>query len=161
MNDRNCYVYLRHVYDHLNDYFCDRLARGDHTPPTWQDIDTALKGIDAADVRLVARDTPHIQDALDLVVEERRRQIEKWGDQSENHLFEWVSILGEEFGELCEAVNESCFQNATHRDRGGMQNVINEAVQVAAVAVSIVENVINRTGGLHHEQHEKPHQEEP
>ncbi len=77
--------------------------------------------------------------ALDLVREERQRQDSLWGDQSGNHPFEWMSILGEEYGELCEAVNESCFPNAAHSDRGGIEKIVKEATHVAAVAVAIIE----------------------
>lgn len=77
--------------------------------------------------------------AVELIVEERRRQMAEWGDQIGNHPFEWMSILGEEFGELCQAINESCFQNPKHKERGGSDAIIREAVQVAAVAVQIVE----------------------
>jgi len=81
------------------------------------------------------------ESALDLVREERTRQDSLWGDQSGNHLFEWVSILGEEYGELCEAVNETCSRAVRHPDRGGPEAVIKEAVHVAAVAVAIIEAV--------------------
>lgn len=63
------------------------------------------------------------------------------GDQSWNHPFEWISILGEEYGELCEAVNETLFENAAHPDRGGFEKIIKEATQVAAVAVAIIESI--------------------
>lgn len=79
--------------------------------------------------------------AIALVKEERERQDAKWGDQSGNHPFEWMAILGEEYGELCEAVNETCFQNATHPERGGYEKIIREATQVAAVSVAIVESM--------------------
>ena len=82
----------------------------------------------------------YMQSAIDSVIKERLRQIELWGDQSDNHLFEWMSILGEEYGELCEAVNETCFKNGTHPERGGDEKIIKEAVHVAAVAVSIIES---------------------
>lgn len=78
-------------------------------------------------------------EALILVDKERDRQEKKWGDQSGNHPCDWMSILGEEFGELCEAVNETCFSNASHPDRGGIDKIIKEATQVAAVAVAIIE----------------------
>lgn len=84
--------------------------------------------------------------AIQRVTEERERQMELWGDQSDNHPFEWVSILGEEFGELCEAVNETCFQNGTHPERGGQDKIIKEATQVAAVAVAIIESVMRKKG---------------
>ena len=81
-----------------------------------------------------------MKSAIELVVAERHRQIEKWGDQSGNHPFEWMSILGEEFGELCEAVNETCFQTQHVKpELGGTNAILREAVQVAAVAVSIIE----------------------
>lgn len=79
-------------------------------------------------------------EALRLVDVERNRQETKWGDQSGNHPFEWMSILGEEYGELCEAVNETCFQNAVNQDRGGTDKIIQEASHVAAVAVAIIES---------------------
>ena len=84
------------------------------------------------------------QRALDAVRAERERQNTLWGDQSGNSLFEWVSILGEEYGELCEAVNETSFNNAAHPDRGGFENIIKEATQVAAVAVQIIEEAYRR-----------------
>ena len=77
--------------------------------------------------------------AIEMVIAERERQNAKWGDQSGNHPFEWMSIIGEEFGELCEAVNETCFKNPTHPERGGNARILREAVHVAAVAVAIAE----------------------
>lgn len=84
--------------------------------------------------------------AIELVIAERQRQIEKWGADSDNHPFEWMSILGEEYGELCEAVNETCFRNGTHPERGGPQRIVEEAVQVAAVAVAIAESAMRAVG---------------
>jgi len=89
--------------------------------------------------------------AMALVAAERKRQDEKWGDQSGNAPFEWMSILGEEFGELCEAVNETCFHTAhTKTERGGTLAIRKEAMQVAAVAVAIIEATMymeERTNG--------------
>ena len=87
-----------------------------------------------------------IEGALDMVKAERQRQESLWGDQSGNHPFEWMSILGEEYGELCEAVNETFFKNATHPDRGGFEKIIKEATQVAAVAVAIIESAQRQFG---------------
>ena len=80
--------------------------------------------------------------ALSLVRQERERQCNLWGDQSDNHPFEWMSILGEEFGELCEAVNETCFQNGKHPERGGCDRIVREAIHVAAVATAIIESYL-------------------
>lgn len=84
-----------------------------------------------------------MEKALLMVTVERERQIEKWGDQSENHPFEWVSILSEEVGELAEAINETCFVSEhVKREKGGTEAIIREAVQVAAVATAIVEAML-------------------
>lgn len=89
-------------------------------------------------------DNEKIDSALAFVRTERQRQNALWGDQSGNHPFEWLSILGEEYGELCEAVNETYFQKSTHPERGGYEKIIQEATQVAAVAVAFIESIINK-----------------
>ena len=89
-------------------------------------------------------DSKRLESALDMVKAERCRQDSLWGDQSGNHLFEWMSILGEEYGELCEAVNETFFKNAAHPARGGFEKIVKEATQVAAVAVAIIESTQKR-----------------
>lgn len=81
-----------------------------------------------------------------MIMDERARQNEIWGADITNHPFEWMSILGEEYGELCQAVNESCFENGKHPELGGAENVIKEAVQVAAVAVAIIEQFSESKG---------------
>lgn len=86
---------------------------------------------------------PFDMKGIKLVVAERERQIDLWGDQSGNHPFEWMAILGEEYGELCEAVNETCFQNPKHPERGGKPNIVKEAVHVASVAIAIAEAALN------------------
>lgn len=77
--------------------------------------------------------------ALLLVDKERDRQDTKWGEQ--NHLPPyWVSILGEEFGEYCEAVNETVFDNGPEaRVKGGYDNMMKELTHIAAVAVGAME----------------------
>lgn len=87
---------------------------------------------------------PQFEAAFDAVKNERLRQIKKWGVNSDNHPFEWMSILGEEFGELCEAVNETCFKRGTHPERGGQDKIIAEATQVATVAVAIIESAMRQ-----------------
>lgn len=78
-------------------------------------------------------------DAIGRIVAERKTQIAKWGETSQNLPFEWMSILGEEFGELCEAFNETYFVHGSHPERGGRENILREATQVAAVAAAIIE----------------------
>lgn len=77
--------------------------------------------------------------ALASVVQERKRQEAKWGEQNHDPVY-WLGILGEEFGELCQAVNETVFDNGPEeRKKGGYENMRAEAVQVAAVAIAFVE----------------------
>ncbi|ELK38867.1 hypothetical protein D478_27439, partial [Brevibacillus agri BAB-2500] len=78
-------------------------------------------------------------EAIRSVIEERARQDAKWGEQNHEPQL-WLSILGEEFGELCQAVNETVFNNGPEeRVKGGYVNMRAEAVQVAAVAVAFIE----------------------
>lgn len=68
---------------------------------------------------------------------ERDKQDAKWGQQ--NHEMPiWLAILHEETGELSEAV--------LHKTFGGSksENVLNEAIQVAAVALAIVEYLMSK-----------------
>lgn len=70
------------------------------------------------------------------VLKERQRQDNKWGEQNHPPHF-WTGILGEEYGELCEAINETVFDNGT--DLGGYENMKKEAIHVAAVAIGLLE----------------------
>lgn len=70
--------------------------------------------------------------ALQSVIDERRQQDAKWGEQ--NHDFgTWLAILMEEVGEASEAHLHTVFGGPK---AGGMRR---EMVQVAAVALAIVE----------------------
>lgn len=64
---------------------------------------------------------------------ERDRQDEKWGFPQLNTWCEWASILAEEAGELARELNELNFGG------GNMERMAAEAVQVAAVALAILE----------------------
>lgn len=85
--------------------------------------------------------------AFEAVIAERARQDQKWGRQDHGPSY-WTGILGEEFGELCQAINETVFDNgAAERAKGGYANMRREAVQVAAVAVAFVEYLDRRYNG--------------
>jgi hypothetical protein len=72
---------------------------------------------------------------------ERVRQHEKWGVQ--NHpLGIWIAILGEEFGEACQQALRATFndpRDGTSADP--LQDLRTELVQVAAVAIQIIEHI--------------------
>ena len=78
------------------------------------------------------------EQVLELVREERRRQDKKWGYPQKNTPFEWISILTEEVGELAQATNDAFMGG---KGTGDPDKVRAEAVQVAAVAVSILEHL--------------------
>jgi len=86
---------------------------------------------------------------LSIVKNERKRQDEKWGVQ--NHSIEWwVAILGEEYGEFCQCVNEWAIKNnkwSTDKDimkhlkedEATTDAMVKELVHTAAVAVNAIE----------------------
>jgi len=64
--------------------------------------------------------TEHQKTIIGAILAERKRQDEKWGEGNYPLEF-WTGILGEEYGEFCEAVNETVFDNGT--DKGGYENM--------------------------------------
>ena len=69
------------------------------------------------------------------VLLERARQERKWGTQ--NHQPVWyLAILMEEVGELAQSIIET---NFGHGENQGAEKIYNEATQVAAVALAMVE----------------------
>lgn len=87
-------------------------------------------------------------DVFSAIATERESQDAKWGEQNHSPQY-WLGILGEEFGELCQAVNETVLPNADKKHLGGYDEMRKEAIQIAAVAVAFVEcldraNSVNR-----------------
>lgn len=68
------------------------------------------------------------------VLAERKRSDEKWGEQ--NHgAYRWASIIGEEYGEMCKAINEFGF-NPTLETK---QDVYSETIQTIASCMAMLE----------------------
>lgn len=85
-----------------------------------------------------------VNECLRLVLLERTRQDGKWGEQ--NHSPEvWLAILGEEFGEACQAALTDRFIAKSAIPSDGAGDLRKEIVQVAAVAIAMLE-WMNRTG---------------
>ena len=82
-------------------------------------------------------------EAIRLGLLEIVAQTEKWGEQMHSWA-EWATILGEEYGEFCEAVNETVLNNANKPELGGYKNMLKEATHTAAVAVQILEKLIEQ-----------------
>lgn len=70
---------------------------------------------------------PGTLQVIEEVKKERIRQDATWGEQNHPSAY-WLSILGEEYGEVCRAVCEN--NGESYRE---------ELIHVAAVAVSMAE----------------------
>jgi len=66
----------------------------------------------------------------ELIDDEHMAQFKKWGLQRRT-LFEWVTYLTEEVGELAKAISENEYREGTKEE------ITKEAVQVAALACKI------------------------
>lgn len=75
------------------------------------------------------------------VIKERARQNEKWGLQ--NHDYgRWLAILGEEFGEVCQAMQ----QGSLASKETDASNLYEELIHVAAVSSAFAEQVLRDKG---------------
>ena len=79
---------------------------------------------------------------LDEVAIERMRQDAKWGQQNHDP-FVWNTILLEEVGEAAKEILEGHFVESSfaRNKRGYYQTARTELVQVAAVAVAMIESL--------------------
>jgi NTP pyrophosphatase (non-canonical NTP hydrolase) len=76
------------------------------------------------------------------VFEERLRQNDIWGLQRHNW-GKWLGILGEEFGEVCQAINRIHFPNDAKPTDSA--NLYEELIHVAAVASAMAEQVLEES----------------
>ncbi len=86
------------------------------------------------------------KEIISRINEERQLQDMKWGYPQRNTLMEWGSIIAEEVGELCKELNDLEIGNRRGEHSAAtylqaVQRIKDEAIQVAAVAVSIVEHL--------------------
>ena len=97
----------------------------DGTPTTRKDA----RG-DLPSPRVFTESESWVED-LAAVNKELQRVLDRFGAQSLT-LFDWASVLGEEYGEVCKAINDYEFGTSGESD---LRDVYKEAIQVAAVAV--------------------------
>lgn len=86
----------------------------------------------------------HEARAIQMIVKERRRQDEKFGKQDHDPAW-WMVIMGEEFGETCEAVCEYRWAEANpeHKSRQDrIRHAVEEASQVAAVGAAMIQAIL-------------------
>lgn len=76
------------------------------------------------------------KEIIEKVLEERERQDKKWGEQ--NHTAHvWGTIIGEEYGEMCKAINEFGF-NPTRETE---DEIYTEAIHTMASCMAMLECV--------------------
>lgn len=71
-----------------------------------------------------------------LILIEREKQDAQWGiaeDRHQSHLV-WLAILGEEFGEVAQALLKFMFEHAP------FQSLIDEVIDVIAVGIAWLED---------------------
>lgn len=71
---------------------------------------------------------------------ERQRQDDKWGVQNHDPIT-WCAILGEEVGEVNKAALEAYFKKESSRGTKSLKDYREELIQVAAVAVAMIESL--------------------
>ena len=76
---------------------------------------------------------------LSFVQDERDRQQKKWGIQTHS-IPEWMTILGEEYGEACKAGLETEHRGAS------LEHLETELIQVMAVAMAILSGIRIKRG---------------
>lgn len=74
-------------------------------------------------------------EVMEDVKKERLRQFWLWGNQKHDWA-EWLPILGEEFGEVCQAIGGEVFGEQKETDA---DNLYEELIQLAAVAIQMAE----------------------
>ncbi len=93
--------------------------------------------------------------ALLAVRNERVAQDNKWGKQRHDWPL-WITILGEEYGEACQAALHCSYPpaNTTLSSRELLDQLRTELVQLSAVAVAIIEHIDEITAPTPARSHE-------
>lgn len=105
-------------------------------------VSMAVRGLLIEAARAEQAD-PHAEQARELIEAERERQDAKCGEQNHDPQV-WMAVLGEEFGELCQAANDLRWPKG-EPDADPFRHALVEAVHTAAVAQAIVECLLRST----------------
>lgn len=81
---------------------------------------------------------------LAAVMRERHRQLAKFGHQRHKNPGVWLAILGEEFGEVCQAAGPT--MGLSTGKPTDADDLYTELIQVAAVAVAWAEQIAEERG---------------
>lgn len=78
---------------------------------------------------------------ISKVLKERQRQDAKWGEQ--NHATPvWGTIIGEEYGEMCQAINEFGFNPTLEAE----EQIYVEAIHTMASCMAMLECIERQRG---------------
>jgi len=80
------------------------------------------------------------EQAIAMISAERERQDSKWGYPQNNTPFEWISILGEEFGKLSKAVNDAHIGHEPTQKQ--LEQIEIKAASVTAVSLAMIEHML-------------------
>ena len=87
--------------------------------------------------------------AIDMILNERIRQNSLHGE-TYSSILQAVCAIGEEHGELSEAIYETLFDQK-RPELSGEDNIIKEACQLAAVCVKLIEGILDGNINLQRE----------
>lgn len=71
---------------------------------------------------------------VDDMISERSRQDEKFGEQNHDYSV-WSTIIGEEYGEMCQAINDFRLNPTPDTE----QNIYTESIQTMATCMAMLE----------------------
>lgn len=129
---------IKNAIDFLNDVITEGFpADGTTFSVTGKEkeaLETALSALEKEQFYSIMGITGQKAKIMYDTVRERVRQDEKWGVQ--NHRADtWATIIGEEYGEMCKAVNEFGFNPTPETE----QDIYTEAIQTMASCMAMLE----------------------
>lgn len=82
--------------------------------------------------KITDKEFKNLPKLVEMLEDENKHQLNKWGVQNRTPA-EWLMFLGEEYGELCEAIAEFEYRTGTAAD------IVKEAIHTATLALKIAE----------------------
>ena len=126
---KNCYECKLQVHNMVGDHICainHKNADNCASRGTWCPLKEVRCEVGESSKKKI----------IDDVIDERVRQDEKWGEQ-DHSAYVWSSIIGEEYGEMCKAINEFGFNPTPETE----QDIYTEAIQTMASCMAMLEHI--------------------
>lgn len=100
-----------------------------------------LENVKESGAQPIAKYAQLMLDVSDDILEERTRQNDLWGVQYKD-MRDWLPILGEEYGEVCQAIQA----NQGWSKKTDAQDLYKELIQLSAVAARMAEQLKEERG---------------